>query len=205
MMENAGIFFVTVLGMILIPGPDLLFVTSRVLSFGKRAAFASSLGIACGYLIHTALVAAGVQVIFQNWPIFFDIIKFMGLGYLIYLAIMLLRARDFSMGENNSNTRGGYVTFKQGMVTSLLNPKGLMLFFSLIPQFYVEGSGAFWQFSLIMGAIASLTCFCVYATIGYTIGTTSERWVGSANQGPLIAKATSVILIAVVIFMFLNT
>jgi threonine/homoserine/homoserine lactone efflux protein len=203
-MEHLGLFLITLLGMILIPGPDLIFVTSRAVSTGRMAAFQSSLGIAAGYLVYTACVALGVELLFKTWPILFDVLKTAGLIYLVYLAYKLFRSTHSPMDSAALAPFANRKNFKQGLITSALNPKGLLFFFSILPQFYVEASLPFWLFACIFGVITSLMCLIVYSTIGITIASMSKKWVASSQQGAVISKATSLVLIALVIIMFLN-
>lgn len=203
-MEHLGLFLITLLGMILIPGPDLIFVTSRAVATGKMAAVYSSLGIAAGYLVYTIFVALGVEILFKTWPFLFDILKTIGLIYLVYLAYKLFNSKPSSMDSVTQAPLATQQNFKQGLITSALNPKGLLFFFSILPQFYVDSSLPFWLFASILGVITSIMCLIVYASIGITIASMNEKWVTTAKHGSLITKATSFVLILVVIVMFLN-
>src|SRR5258706_5015884 len=95
MFEMHSLLLFVVAGFVLnlTPGPDLLYITARSLGQGWRGGAASSFGIAAGCLVHTTAAALGISVLLRAAPVAYDLIRFAGAGYLIYLGVQALRTR----------------------------------------------------------------------------------------------------------------
>lgn len=152
-LQSLLLFVMAGLALNLTPGPDLLYITARSLGQGWRGGAASSFGIAAGCLVHTAAAALGISVLLRAAPLAYDLIRFAGAAYLIYLGVQALR------------TRGGATTlaplapaklarvFWQGFATNVLNPKVALFFLAFLPQFADAARGAFALQVLVLGLI----------------------------------------------------
>ena len=118
------------------PGNDMLYVATRSTSQGIKAGIVSALGIAGGCIVHLLAAVVGLSAIIANSAIAFDIIKYAGAGYLVYLGI-----RSFLSNQNkftlNSNIEKKSLSklFWQGVFTNVLNPKVALFFLAFLPQF----------------------------------------------------------------------
>lgn len=190
------LFAATVLPLICTPGPDMLFVASQALSNGASAGLRSATGVCLGYMVHSALVALGVAAIVAAVPALFQALRWFGVAYLIYLALQLfrsaMRARQLSFSAAAST---GQV--RRGFLTAFLNPKGMMIYFAILPQF-TERGGNFGVQALILSAIFIALCGIVYAGLSVviaSIGTKGNfsnrrrRWVEGTASGLLIVAA----------------
>src|SRR5258705_11399901 len=126
------VFAATVLPLVCPPGPDILFVASQGLSGGARAAMRANLGVLLGYAMHALLAAFGVAAVVAASPLLFEILRWVGVVYLVYLAVKLIRSAlhpgHLRLAETPAlaETPGGALV-RRGFLTSFLNPKGLMV------------------------------------------------------------------------------
>jgi RhtB (resistance to homoserine/threonine) family protein len=121
----------------LTPGNDTIFILARSIGHGKRAGIISALGIATGSLIHTMLAAFGLSLIIAQSILLFNIIKYAGAVYLIYLGIrMLTDKKALNAVEIQSQNSVNYLSiYRDAILTNVLNPKVALFFIAFLPQF----------------------------------------------------------------------
>ena len=129
------LFMTAALALNVTPGPDMLYVVARSVGEGRAAGVISSLGIAAGTLVHTLAVALGLAGLLRAVPIAFEIVKWMGAAYLVWLGVRALRARGHSTGHTRVAPASMAAVFRQGMLTNVLNPKVALFFLAFLPQF----------------------------------------------------------------------
>ncbi|UYM06005.1 LysE family translocator [Solicola gregarius] len=142
------------LGLVLMPGPNMIYLVSRSMIQGRMAGLVSLLGVACGFLVYLAAATAGLSAVFVAVPGAYTVLKLVGAAYLLYLAWQAIRPGGRSAFEPaalapDSNRR----LFVMGLVTNLLNPKIAILYVSLLPQFIDHERGAVAAQSLVLGSI----------------------------------------------------
>jgi threonine/homoserine/homoserine lactone efflux protein len=135
-------FIIASLLLILSPGPDIISLITQSFNYGAKAGFLTALGLASGNLVHTAAAALGVTIIIQTSEIAFASLKFIGVGYLLYLAYRLLSSCHLrSANKSQVKANNGYTSFyKTGLLINVLNPKIALLFLALLPQFVPSAS-----------------------------------------------------------------
>ncbi|MBN6886440.1 threonine/homoserine/homoserine lactone efflux protein [Cytobacillus horneckiae] len=157
-------FVAIVIGLFIIPGPAVLLVATRTAQNGRKAGVMAGLGIATGDVIHTLFAAIGLSAILMTSASAFNIVKYAGAAYLIYLGIraILQRPRDPQLPKGKSiSTRSAY---SQAILIEVLNPKTALFFLSFLPQFVNPSYGStFFQF-LILGLIFVLLS-AMYTTL----------------------------------------
>ncbi|OCQ51285.1 Homoserine/homoserine lactone efflux protein [Photorhabdus australis subsp. thailandensis] len=195
-LENILVFAATVLPLICTPGPDIMFVASQGLSAGKRAALRANAGVISGYCLHGILGALGVSAVVATSPILFEAMRWIGVVYLTYLAIQMFRS---AMRPNKIifSPSPAKTLLTKGFLTSFLNPKGLLVYFAILPNFIIADGNHTLQ-SIILSAIFISTCALVYGLIGIVIagmgqkGSFSDhrrRWVEGIAGGLLSLAA----------------
>lgn len=156
------LFALAALIMVLSPGPNMIYLISRSLSQGKKAGIISLLGVMCGFLFHILMVSFGLTAIFFAVPYAFVIVKFLGVGYLLYLAYKTLTAKNkiFEPGTQlkKANT---LKLFNAGLLTNVLNPKMAIFYLSFFPQFIKPAYGSILAQSFLLGAIQIIISFVV--------------------------------------------
>jgi threonine/homoserine/homoserine lactone efflux protein len=134
------------------PGADMLYVATRSSSQGVKAGIASALGVMVGCLIHVCAAVFGLSALIANSAIAFNIVKYLGAAYLIYLGI-----KSFYSKEQSFTISAGlsdlplWKIFRQGVLTNILNPKVAIFFLAFLPQFTHPSAGSIWLQILILG------------------------------------------------------
>jgi threonine/homoserine/homoserine lactone efflux protein len=167
----AGIAVVA-LGLVLTPGPNMLYLVSRSVTQGRRAGLLSLLGVALGFLVYLAAAVAGLATVFAAVPAAHLVLRVAGAGCLLYLAWQALRpsGRDvFAPEALPHHDARRLVTM--GLVTNLLNPKIAVLYVALLPQFVDPDRGSVALQSLVLGATQIGVALTVNALIVVSAGT----------------------------------
>ncbi|WP_411732427.1 LysE family translocator [Paeniglutamicibacter sp.] len=141
---NGWAFALAAFALILIPGPSVLFVIGRSLSLGRKGGFLSVIGNALGALPAIALVSLGVGSIVAESVVAFIIIKFVGAGYLMYLGVEAIRHRnDHADTATSPQARpSSFRLIREGFFVGVSNPKTIVFFVAVLPQFVSYENGA---------------------------------------------------------------
>lgn len=128
--------------LIALPGPSVLFVIGRTLALGRRAGLLSVVGNASGMLVQTSLVALGVGAIVAQSIVVLTVIKFAGAAYLVYLGIQAIRhRREVSAPVESAVPRSTLRLLGEGFVVGVTNPKSIVFFVAILPQFIDPSAG----------------------------------------------------------------
>lgn len=138
---NYNLFIISAILLNLTPGADTLFILGCGMANGRKAGMVSALGISTGCMVHTVMAALGLSVILAKSALAFNIIKFLGAGYLIYLGIRSLISRDNLFAREGANEAQSLKkSFLQGITTNVLNPKVALFYLAFLPQFIDPGN-----------------------------------------------------------------
>jgi len=128
--------------LIALPGPSVLFVIGRTLALGRRAGLLSVVGNAGGMLVQTSLVALGVGAIVAQSIVVLTVIKFAGAAYLVFLGIQAIRhRREASAPVESAAPRSTLRLLGEGFVVGVTNPKSIVFFVAILPQFIDPNAG----------------------------------------------------------------
>lgn len=179
--ETYLIFAVTTGVVCLTPGPAALLVVAQGISHGLRGSYWAIAGIAVGNAVYFALSATGVAALIVASGKLFLLIKWLGVGYLCYLALGALRCRPnaLTVSADAAKTVGGMRAFWQAMLVELSNPKALMYFVALLPQF-VDPSRPLATQMLVFGATCMLLDMGAYTVYGW-LGSRTRRFTANAK------------------------
>ncbi|MGW4802780.1 LysE family translocator [Kitasatospora sp. NPDC004272] len=179
------------------PGPDWLYIVARGLGQGRRAALTAVTGVCAGYAVHTLLSAAGLAAALRAVPALLPALRLAGAGYLTLLAVgMLLALRRGGTGRavTAAGPQPARTVLRQSLLTALLNPKGLLLYLSLVPQFVTPDAalpvGA--QVAAL-GAVNVLCCAAVYSAVA--VG--AARLGSTPRAARRLSAVSAVLLLAV--------
>lgn len=167
--ELYSLFFVTTVLLIMVPGPSAMVAASQGGALQSKRAALGVLGIASGDAVFFALSATGIATLILASSTLFLVIKWLGVAFLVYLGLMALFAKGSSLrlgGLKTSNQPKKL--FVQGLAIQMSNPKALMYFSALLPQFIDPNEPIFTQL-MLMGAtvfIADLLVYSGYAYLG---------------------------------------
>jgi threonine/homoserine/homoserine lactone efflux protein len=171
--QNLYLFFITSLLLNLTPGNDMLYVASRSVSYGIKAGVVSALGIFAGCFVHILAAVLGLSIIISKSAYLFQLIKYAGAAYLVYLGIKALSSKQ-AIGTKNEKTgnKGYWTLFKQGVITNALNPKVAIFFLSFLPQFISASSPLFklqlFTLGIWFGVQGTLVLIIVACILGKT-------------------------------------
>ncbi|HEU0206220.1 MAG TPA: LysE family translocator [Pseudolysinimonas sp.] len=136
-------FLIAAALLIALPGPSVLFVIGRTLALGRRAGLLSVVGNESGMLVQTSLVALGIGAIVAQSIVVLTVVKFAGAAYLVFLGIQAIRhRRDVSEPVEAAAPRSTLRLLGEGFVVGVTNPKSIIFFVAILPQFIDAGAGA---------------------------------------------------------------
>ncbi len=157
------VFAIASLIMVLSPGPNMIYLISRSLSQGKQSGIISLFGVISGFIFHILMVSFGLTAIFFAVPYAFAIVKFLGVGYLLYLAYSTLRSGRKNVFDRNTTLKKDtpIKLFNIGLLTNVLNPKMALFYLSFFPQFIKPEYGSILSQSFQLGIVQIIISFCI--------------------------------------------
>ncbi|MGW2377895.1 LysE family translocator [Kitasatospora sp. NPDC001683] len=196
-LDRLGVFLTVVALLIAVPGPSVLFVVSRGISLGRRAAVSSAIGNEAGLLVQVVLVAFGLGSIVERSLLVFSVIKFAGAMYLVYLGVQAWRHRHRlgTTDEAGPEAAGMARILREGFVVGVSNPKGLLIFTAVLPQFVEPSGGSVTVQILLLGAICVLVALVSDASWGVLAGTARNWLSGSPRRLAWIGGASGVVMV----------
>jgi threonine/homoserine/homoserine lactone efflux protein len=178
------------------PGPDLLYILGRSVSQGRQAGLLSALGIGAGCLFHVTAAALGVSALVLAVPVAYDVVRWAGALYLVWLGVKALRSQGSSLEVQAMAATSPRRIFVQGVVTNALNPKVALFFLAFLPQFADPSRGPLAPQLLLLGAIftvnGTLVCL-VFALFAARLGEWLKTRYGVTK---LLDRATGGLFIA---------
>jgi threonine/homoserine/homoserine lactone efflux protein len=147
------LFMGAALVLLLTPGPAVLYITARSASQGRMAGLVSVLAIETANFLQAAAAALGLSAILLSSALAFDVVKYLGAAYLIYLGIRKLLASDDGSGGNVVKQESLARIYWQGFAVNILNPKTALFFFAFLPQFVNPARGNVIAQNLLLGAV----------------------------------------------------
>ena len=121
--SNLSLFFAAALALVLMPGPAVLYIVTRSVDQGRRAGLVSVLGIEIGNLFHVVAAAVGISALLLSSALAFEIVKYLGAAYLIYLGVRKLMTPAQALEVNVARAKNLRRIFTQGVIVAILNPK----------------------------------------------------------------------------------
>lgn len=189
-------FILTSIILALAPGPDNIYVLTQSVTKGFKAAFITTLGLSSGIVIHTSAAAFGISVIFQTSQIAFDIVKYIGAFYLIYLAYQAFKNRNATFDLNTLNSTNELKKlYIKGFFMNLLNPKVSIFFLAFLPQFVTPGLGSVPIQMIILGAIFMIITVIVFGSIAYMGNALSTKLRNNPKISTYLNTLTSLVLL----------
>lgn len=159
------------LGMVLTPGPNMIYLISRSLCQGRRAGLVSLGGVALGFVFYMFCAAFGITALLLTVPYAYDALRFGGALYLLYLAWQAVKPGGRSPFQvRNLPHDSRRKLFTMGLVTNLANPKIAVMYLSLLPQFISPGHGSVLFQSIALGCVQIVVSVTVNALIASMAG-----------------------------------
>ncbi|MEM7267668.1 MAG: LysE family translocator [Pseudomonadota bacterium] len=166
-------FLAAGVALLLTPGPNMMFCIACGLRGGPKAGVAAGMGAATGMFLHGALVAVGLASLIAANPVAFEVIRYGGAAYLIWLGWQAWRAGDDL--EERLGRREIARAYGRALITNLTNPKVLVFMIALLPQFADPAIGPVWPQILAFGAVLALMAAVFDGLYGGLAGALSAR------------------------------
>jgi threonine/homoserine/homoserine lactone efflux protein len=169
-------FVITSVLLALTPGPDVLLVVAIAAKEGFNKALQLTLGLASGVIFHTSLIILGFSAIIIASPVAMKLIALFGAGYLLYLAWLTWQHRNEAIQANNTpKIQGSY--YWRGVIMNISNPKVLLFFLALFPQFaQLDQPGYHWRIA-VLGVIFILTTVAVFGGLAYLTAKSTQNFM----------------------------
>jgi threonine/homoserine/homoserine lactone efflux protein len=192
-------FIITAFVVIVIPGPSVLFVVSRALVLGRRGALSTVVGNSLGEYVQVMAVAFGVGAIVERSVMVFTAIKLVGAAYLVYLGVQAIRHRQrlttilAGPAGPTSRWRAG----REGFVVGLANPKSIVFFAAILPQFADPAAGHLTVQLLLLGAIFLAIALLSDGMWAFAAGTARQWFARSPRRLSYVSGAGGVAMIGI--------
>jgi len=193
-LATLSLFLLAVLALFLSPGPNMAFVLSHGVAHGPRGGFAAAIGISAADLVHTLFAATGVTALVAAWPPSFDVLRYAGALYLVWLAVQALRSGGLRMGAQAQPAGFGRIV-RMALLNNLVNPKALLFFMVFLPQFVDPSRGSVPLQLVQLGVVLSMAALAFNTLLGACSGQIG-RWL---HNRPGAARFQSGLLAAVML------
>lgn len=177
------------------PGPDNVFVMTQGITRGRKAAIVTALGMCSGITIHTTAAAFGISALFYSSALAFNLVKYAGAAYLLYLAFKTVRGTGASLPAG-SEALPVAALFRRGFIMNLLNPKVALFFLAFLPQFVNPASGGLPQQMILLGIVFMLQAVVIFSLIGWFSGSLGRHLLARPKIAKYFDRLTAGVFVA---------
>ncbi len=183
------------------PGPDVMYLLAKSLSSGARHGITLALGLACGCIFHTTLVAVGVAAFIQSSPAALHALMYAGSAYLLYLSFSAFRAKPAPValpGVTDSYDKWGL--YRRGVLMNALNPKVLLFFLAFFPKFIDPSASLTPSLQIfLLGITFAVQAFCCFSFIAVCAGKIRDKILGYKNFSLIMNRVEGTLLLIIAI------
>ena len=171
-LTTFSVFLSAAVVLAITPGPGIFYVMTRSIKGGRAEGLASAIGTSVGGMFHVVAAALSISVVLAASAIVFNLVKYLGAAYLVYLGVQTILSRDVAIHESAITSTGYRKAFLQGITVEVLNPKTALFFLAFIPQFVDPARIVFAQFlllgtiSVILNTVVDLVVIALAGPIG---------------------------------------
>jgi threonine/homoserine/homoserine lactone efflux protein len=188
------VFLAASIVLLVTPGPDVAFVVATGVSEGRRPALWASTGIALAMFSHAVFAAAGVAAIVATSALAFEVIRFAGAAYLIFLAYRSFRAKPFEAGIQRTS-RSPFENVRRGFLTNLLNPKAILFSGVFLPQFASPSFGPIFQQVVGLGAVLAFLGLLFQAALSIASGSLGQWLLSSRRRQVMLQRLMGIVFL----------
>lgn len=167
------LFAATSVVLIFTPGPDILYVMTRGVAQGRKAALAAAAGFSLGNFVHIFFAVVGLSALLASSARAFQLVKYAGALYLIYLGIRMFCSKTDAVGGGELKPLRGRTIFFQSILANILNPKVAVFFLAFFPQFLDPQRGSLSLQMLLLGTLFVVLTMICFSLVGFCSG-----WIG---------------------------
>ena len=201
-------YLIATILIILAPGPSVLFTIARAIAWGRAAAVATVIGNASGMFLVSLLVAIGLGPLLQASKLFYHGVQWAGGAYLIYLGYTAISASkvDAHGMQKTQGVKPAFVTsIKNGFWVGVLNPKSVVFFAAILPQFVDRDKNNVTAQLILLGAIFALIAFISDGSYGILAGTVRQWLSGDIKRLIFMRTSGGVVMIALGLFTIFSS
>ncbi len=191
--------------LIIAPGPDNIYILTKSLAAGARQGVTVAWGLATGPIWHTALVMAGVAAFIQSSPAAFKALTFCGAAYLLYLSYCSFKSGGgkITIGEDKDHMKS-FALYRRGFLMNASNPKVLLFFLALLPQFISTGASFPPALQIgIMGLTFSIMTGCIFSLFALCAGKLRNTLMTHENFPLIMSRVEGTLLAAIALGLVL--
>ncbi|HEX7046286.1 MAG TPA: LysE family translocator [Gammaproteobacteria bacterium] len=189
------LFFVILLGVVILPGLDMAFVLGSSLTGGRSQGLVAVAGMVAGGVVHVVVGALGLAALLEFMPGAFNIILLAGALYIAWIGISVLRSSATFANDVRQRDRPAWSTFRRAALTNLLNPKAYLFMLAIFPQFLRPEYGVLWIQAVVLGVIIALTQASVYGSVAF-VASGLREWMHAKPQiGIWLNRVVGVLLV----------
>jgi threonine/homoserine/homoserine lactone efflux protein len=182
--------------LVIVPGPSVLFVISRGVALGRRAAVLTVLGNELGLFVQVLLVAAGVGAMVQRSVVAFEVLRLAGAAYIVFLGVQAIRhRRALSTVLDVTATRASRHIVREGFIVGVTNPKAIVFFTAVLPQFVDPDGTAVPLQMTVLGLISVTVAFVCDSAWGVLAGTARAWLAGAPHRLERLGGAGGLVMI----------
>jgi threonine/homoserine/homoserine lactone efflux protein len=159
-------FWITTLVVVATPGTGALYTIAAGLARGVRASILAAFACTIGIVPHMIAAITGLAALLHTSAVAFNVVKYLGVAYLVYLAVMTWRDRSSLVADKDATPRSPWRVIGTGVLINLLNPKLTIFFFAFLPQFVHPGQADTLPMMLALSAVFMVVTFVVFALYG---------------------------------------
>lgn len=172
------------------PGPDNIFVLTQGITRGRKAAIVTAFGMCSGITVHTTAAAFGISAIFYSSAVAFNLVKYAGAGYLLYLAFKAVRSSAvISLAASGSLPAGAL--FRRGFIMNVLNPKVALFFLAFLPQFVNPAGGQIPLQMILLGTVFMTQALLIFSLIGWFSGAVGRQLLSRPHAARYFDRLTA--------------
>jgi homoserine/homoserine lactone efflux protein len=188
-------YAIAVLAIVVSPGPDTVLILRYALTSGPRAGFAAVLGVQIGLMIHTVLAILGISLLIASSPVLFKTVAIAGAGYLAWLGLQGFRDGGTFRLDGGKRPVGAARACRDAVITNVLNPKVILLYLALLPNFVVTGRGD------IPAQLVTLSVVLIVINVAWQApmawaAQIIRGWLGRPSVQRAVSRLTGAILLA---------
>jgi threonine/homoserine/homoserine lactone efflux protein len=189
------VFVLASLALLITPGPDMAFIVATGVAKGRRTAMFASAGIALAMFSHSVFAAIGVASLVKTHPIAFDVVRYFGALYMLYLAIKAFRFKPTKFDDQTTDGQA-FEYFKRGYFTNLLNPKAVLFCAVFLPQFVSPSTGSILKQILGLGVALATIGFIFQILLSALSGSLGVWLLSSAKRQIILERIMGLVFFA---------
>jgi len=194
-------FLLTASAIVLTPGPDTLIILRYSLSSGRNVGLATVFGVQAGLVGHTVLAILGISVLIASIPILFKGVALLGAAYIGWIGVQSFREHGLlHVGASGKPAVSAHKAFRDAMLCNLLNPKVILLFLALFPNF-IDNSRDDVPMQLIVLSLGLMTINTLWQAPMALAAEAVRRWLKNERTYKIITHSTGILMITVAVLM----